>query len=267
MKRFLYTLIIFALALSTQANLGMNKPQSKLSWLGFLGLQSFVGWSAYNFYKDHYSLTNRKLYANDFGKLGINYTKTNIKNTVNDLLSEEPILDTHEQKYLDALASKWSNHLRQNSIAPLYVSYLNKSLGYGAFAESPLSKDQFIGEYTGKLKNNIQNADLNSELKASTYTWGLPNTLRVDACEAGNELRFVNHSSYHANVGTMPIKTDDQWRLIYYAKKPIEKNEQLLVDYGPGYWTKRGKPSEKAFKHFRFKKVEDGMQKWLECYS
>ena len=266
MKHFLYAFIAISLVFSGQTNFAMNtaaKNKSKLSWLGFFGLQSFVGWSAYNYIKDQYSLKNRKLYAKDFPALGVRYINhSEFDETDKDITHQEIEQSQFYQENSaehDQLARTLEKDISYGSSAPLYLSYINKKIGYGAFADKALKAGDFIGEYTGKVYNRFDIKDK----KSSAYGWALPNMLIVDGYKQSNELRFVNHSA-QPNVTTKYIPINDRWRLVYIADKPIAKDEQLLVDYGAGYWTSHGTVDENAMKQFRFRKVKDKMQKWLE---
>lgn len=132
--------------------------------------------------------------------------------------------------------------------APWYLRYINEQIGHGAFADEDIEQWQMVGEYTGIVIEKFKSQDIDS-----SYSWTLlaPEFYRnetqifyVNAKKAGNFTRFINHSSY-PNVIPLFVYSSDAWHLIYIAVRPIKKDEQLLVDYGQGYWSLRtGGPIE-----------------------
>lgn len=96
-----------------------------------------------------------------------------------------------------------------------------------------------IGEYTGIVIEIHKSPELD---KSYAWTVSSPEYCRdqgkffyVDAKKAGNFVRFINHSEY-PNVKALTVYCQNQWHMIYIAARPIKKDEQLLVDYGAGYW-------------------------------
>jgi SET domain-containing protein len=146
--------------------------------------------------------------------------------------------------YYDDLEKKYGSQIAQGYVAPLSVRFINDIIGYGIFAESDIDQDQMIGEYTGVVQES-------RDIKDSKYTWsylssndeaGKQFNLSVDAAHFGNEMRFINHD-YDPNAAMKYIPQGGFWHVVYIASKPIKKGEQLLINYGQGYWSgKRGAP-------------------------
>lgn len=183
-----------------------------------------------------------------FKKLGVTYLK-NIQ-IVSPAVKQ---LDAkHTDRYLrnpahyDNLEKKYRAQIVRGYIVPMSVRFINGKIGYGVFAEADIAKDQFIGEYTGRVLDF-------KDIKDTKYTWGYftghdkhgqPINTSLDAGPAGNEMRFVNHD-YRPNVKMQYIPQDGKWHVCYIAILPIKKGEQLLVDYGKRYWSgTRGEPHQ-----------------------
>ena len=95
-------------------------------------------------------------------------------------------------------------------------------------------------EYTGMIVK-----------KTSTEAWawiyplrgtftGHPTEYRLDAQTYGNEARLINHSD-QPNLTAEFVFSEQAWHVIYVAKRPTRKGEQLLVSYGSEYWEGAGK--------------------------
>lgn len=136
-------------------------------------------------------------------------------------------------------AKKYGDKVRSRALAPVYVKWVNETVGYGLFARERLRAGTFLGEYTGVV---VKTADL----KDGSYSWacdekgspaepGCTVAVSVDALHAGNEMRFVNHSD-EPNVDPVWVAVDGAWHLVYVARWPVAKDRQLLVDYGANYW-------------------------------
>lgn len=175
-----------------------------------------------------------KLYAKDFERLGVRYLNHLEIQVKARNLPPGPFTDT-------ASTRQYGTLIEQRYHAPVYLQYIDSTVGYGVFAQNSIAKDQMIGEYTGILKITPF-ADIDEQDNAD-YGWAfLPNgtfyPLEIDAQSAGNFTRFVNHS-FDPNVGTEFVWAHNRWHLIYKADSDIQKDQQLLVNYGTGYWENR----------------------------
>lgn len=263
MKRIL---TIFSLILAMPIT-AMQKPKSKiLHNLGALGLNGFVGWSAFEFITD---IKHKKLCPSDFEDLGVRYLKTPefISHEGNENHQTKKSSYYHEKGYnMDEHAARWYDLIKTGATVPLYVAFINKKIGYGTFAETNINEGEYIGIYTGKVyhRQKLERMSRHQAKLTGAYSWTLPEPFIVDALKDGNELRFVNHND-EANVKSKYIPVDDKWYLVYVAAKPIAKDEQLLVNYGPNYWQDKTKPQILDQKH-RFYHHKDLYKKYLEKY-
>ena len=148
------------------------------------------------------------------------------------------------ESYHDGLTAKYGVQIAQGYIVPISIRWISKEVGYGIFYEGSkvLQAGDFLMEYTGEVCKNVSD---------SSYTWSYPpgngNKLKgqqysLDSKRRGNEARLVNHSD-DPNVTTSFVFHDGSWHILYVvaAGKTIEKGQQLLVNYGTGYWASRNK--------------------------
>ena len=126
--------------------------------------------------------------------------------------------------------------LKNKRTADVYITYVNPKFGYGVFATSDIPKGHIIAEYTGIVRRR----DFSCIKSDYDYAWGFPppTKLIIDGKDAGNFTRFINHNDNN-NVEMIYIAYDGRWHLAYIAKKEIEKDQQLLADYGAPYWKGR----------------------------
>ncbi len=103
--------------------------------------------------------------------------------------------------------------------------------GWGLFARRALRQGEALGEYSGVLVEGWRGGRFRPYLLRFPF----PFRWAVDAGPAGNELRFVNHSSRAANLDRDFVFHDGLPRPLLIASRAIAAGEQLLLDYGPGY--------------------------------
>jgi len=135
------------------------------------------------------------------------------------------------------------------------ICYVNDIAGYGLFALESIKKDSVIAEYAGKHVKQ-------GEEVGHFYSWILSNHGAINAEHEGNAARFVLHapcyySGKNAHLNLYEFYTDindvdfcntkaiemvnnhnphDQ-RFAYVANRDIGEFEQILVNYGSGYWS------------------------------
>lgn len=194
-------------------------------------------------------LKTRKLYAQDFKDLGVEFTS--ILHTSLDrvkILPSKPLkLPMNWKILLEAQRSELKKHIVQQYQAPIYIKYINDRVGFGVFADAPIKEFDTICEYTGHLcvEQDVENenVDLNFSIDVGSYYHvdGKNKQLYVDAKKAGNFSRFMNHS-YLNNVSSLSVynEQDGLWHVVMCAEKDINKDDQLLTNYGEGYWKSRG---------------------------
>ena len=104
---------------------------------------------------------------------------------------------------------------------------------YGLYAINKIKKFQILGEYTGKITST--GGRYVAGFKNLEYT----NNFGVDAQDSGNELRFIND---YRNINTKPntilenTYIDKRPKILVIATDDIDEDEELLLDYGTGYY-------------------------------
>eukprot|EP00644_Phytophthora_capsici_P012496 jgi/Phyca11/552207/estExt2_Genewise1Plus.C_PHYCAscaffold_460340 len=124
--------------------------------------------------------------------------------------------------------------------------------GWGVLAAQEIEKRAFVGEYTGELISSREMRRRYQERydpKAMNYVLSLREHLarkgnselrfdvvrtNVDASSCGNLTRFFNHSCA-PNLEVAAVRVDSFVpRLALFARRRIEKGEELTFDYGEG---------------------------------
>lgn len=129
--------------------------------------------------------------------------------------------------------------LIEGQIAPICIKWIDPTLGYGAFATENIMKGQFIGEYTGIVRQlHRRHPDHNPYcFHYPTKFWSLK-YLTVDSMKEGNLMRFINHSN-QPNIHPLCLVDRRLLHQVLIAKRMIKEGEQLTFDYGEDYWIKR----------------------------
>lgn len=146
------------------------------------------------------------------------------------------------------VVAKYYRLYQQCYEAPWYMKFVSKKVGYGIFAAADIEPGQLIGEYAGILYDQ---AIYESKPHNAKCCWTiLPPSFMpdgkksyVDSIESGNFTRMINHS-YKPNVIPVTMHAPEGSRMLYVAAEKIKKDEQLLVNYGEGYWQQLGQPQE-----------------------
>jgi len=182
----------------------------------------------------------QKFYKGEIERLGIEYLDAI---EYDNPTIQMPSISEKQLLVLDRMNfKKYGWLIEQKYEAPWYMKFINEKVGHGIFAATDFEDGDFIGEYTGIIYDE-------RSFKAlipfdSNYAWSIraPSNYKiqnvrfyVDAKKASNFTRFINHS-YESNVRPVTIYAKDGWHMIYVACKSIKKDEQLLVNYGEGYW-------------------------------
>lgn len=141
----------------------------------------------------------------------------------------------------DELEAVYKKKLIRKDLAKVYVKWIDPVFEYGLFADEDLEEKSFIGEYAGIFKRVYRKKpDING------YCFHYPTRFFsfqyhvIDALKEGNLMRFINHSE-SPNVQPIWLNHKGLLRLVFIAKRPIKKGEQLFFNYGKDYWRKRKK--------------------------
>jgi len=116
------------------------------------------------------------------------------------------------------------------------IRYINKKVGYGVFAKENIPPYSVLNQYGGILT-------LDKEIPSkhdSTFMFSDFEKFSIDAHNAGNWCRFMNHSSEgdpHTNVLAWEHYSDWGPRIFFTAgPHGVKKGAQLLYSYGDSYW-------------------------------
>lgn len=101
-----------------------------------------------------------------------------------------------------------------------------KGKGFGMFAVKPVKKGDFIMEYTGK-KIPTEVADA----LGTKYLFEIDKEWTIDGSLRSNTARYINH----ACKPNCEVDIRDG-RLMLYAIRPIEPEDELSFDYGKEYF-------------------------------
>lgn len=156
-------------------------------------------------------------------------------------LNKSPYYQENLQEFLD-LDVKYGNDIESSRIAPVYIEKVDEKIGYGLFALENLKKGEFIGEYTGVIRECVEVTETFDDGSYETdFSWDYPDetgkvTLEINGRLNGNELRFVNHDK-NDNLAVEHTLHHGQWLIFFVANRDISAGEQLLVSYGEEYWS------------------------------
>ncbi len=143
------------------------------------------------------------------------------------------------------LLSRYGDAVRSGTLVSADVRPVGSEIGLGLFAREAVSKDDLAGEYTGLVREarEIKPEDIDEDGHyPDDWAWDYPveipgfPPLEIDAREAGNVLRFVNHSM-NPNLRPDHFLLDNGWVLIFIADRDIAPGEELTIDYGEAYWS------------------------------
>jgi len=110
----------------------------------------------------------------------------------------------------------------------------------GLFAVRFIPKLSYIGEYTGRVTLLTPEVYKSKYLVdySNPYEQGLEQVW-VDAGDAGNETRYINDCSgtgHTANIHFRRAWIGGRMQVVVQALVDIQPNQELLVEYGEGYW-------------------------------
>ncbi|MBB6478411.1 SET domain-containing protein-lysine N-methyltransferase [Spirochaeta isovalerica] len=155
-------------------------------------------------------------------------------------LHKSPYYLENREEFID-LDNRYGVQIDRSEMAPVYIKKINDKVGYGLFAADNLKKDDFIGEYTGVVRETIELTEAFEDGSWETdFSWDYPDevgdaALEINGRLEGNELRYVNHGK-ECNLDVEHTLHDGLWVIFFIANRDIAKDEQLLVSYGEEYW-------------------------------
>ncbi|RXW24230.1 hypothetical protein EST38_g1607 [Candolleomyces aberdarensis] len=113
--------------------------------------------------------------------------------------------------------------------------------GYGAFAASNIAQGAYIGDYIGELENQAESdpeiLDRIQKFLGLNYSFELFDQMTIDARNAGNETRYLNHGNDDkANCVADVINVHNTQRIVLQTNRKIKRGKELLLNYGENYW-------------------------------
>lgn len=142
------------------------------------------------------------------------------------------------------LGQKYHSLILSSYIPKVTVRFVHPEVGHGLFADEPLEKDQYFGEYTGIVRRNDRR--YTEPLNNYCYEYPVPDEIGrhyvIDAT-AGCLTRFINHSRT-PNLKPIHAYWNGFYHLIFLTLHRIEPGMQLFFDYGENYWFLRSQPIE-----------------------
>lgn len=142
---------------------------------------------------------------------------------------------------------KWLGHyfakqIRGDVPLDLNIAWIDEHIGYGVWTNRDIAPKEFIGVYSGLVHKRRLFRRWENRY-CFDYTTGphRSTSLVIDSQDAGNHIRFINHS-FRPNLDLTSVYFDGKMQVILTANRAIAAGQQLTYDYGTDYWEKRGKP-------------------------
>lgn len=125
--------------------------------------------------------------------------------------------------------------LRHAPDAPTHVAE-SPGRGLGLFALDEIRASARIGEYVGE---RVEPREPLSHYLMTYHPTDASFPLALDAARAGNHTRYINHADT-PNTAPWWLFWGAEWHVVIVALRAIRPNEELFVDYGPGFLERRG---------------------------
>jgi SET domain-containing protein len=97
---------------------------------------------------------------------------------------------------------------------------------WGVYALESIPKGRKIIEYTGERISRKETKRRSDEQNRMIYLFTLDNYWTIDGAVGGSGAQYINHCC-DPNIRTVVTKG----HILYYARRPIKKGEELTVDY------------------------------------
>jgi len=139
------------------------------------------------------------------------------------------------------LGEYYKNEIRTHFFPQVTIRWINDAVGWGIFSAKPFKPMEFVAEYSGKVRNRERSDKQNAYCFEYVVASHIPTPYTIDAQDQAGLGRFINHSST-PNLRSLLVTLDWISHVILVADRPIPEGVQLLYDYGPDYWSCRGRP-------------------------
>ncbi|KAJ5894419.1 Histone-lysine N-methyltransferase [Penicillium taxi] len=147
------------------------------------------------------------------------------------------IADINAQKQALLTSSGEGDALRFNQLKKRKkpVRFARSAIhNWGLYAEENITANDMIIEYVGeKVRQQVADMRERRYLKSgigSSYLFRIDENTVIDATKRGGIARFINHSCT-PNCTAKIIKVDGSKRIVIYALRDIERDEELTYDY------------------------------------
>ncbi|MGA8163729.1 MAG: SET domain-containing protein-lysine N-methyltransferase [Waddliaceae bacterium] len=171
---------------------------------------------------------------------------------IQEILSHQSLEEMTKQQTLTpeilAIHSRlYQEKINKGFFADTAIKWIDDVLGYGVFTNQDLKAGDYIGEYTGAIKLYYR-FPFGKFFDLNEYCYVYPRRLLsrrsfiIDPKASGNEMRFVNHSSYEPLLVPKLVVDRRLTHIIFVAGVDISKGTQLTYDYGEDYWRRRDPP-------------------------
>lgn len=115
------------------------------------------------------------------------------------------------------------------------VSFARSAIhNWGLYALEPISAKEMIIEYVGEsIRQQVAEHREKSYLRTgigSSYLFRIDENIVIDATKKGGIARFINHCCNPSCTAKI-IKVDGKKRIVIYALRDIDANEELTYDY------------------------------------
>ncbi|KZV95353.1 hypothetical protein EXIGLDRAFT_766266 [Exidia glandulosa HHB12029] len=142
-------------------------------------------------------------------------------------------------------------NVKMGSEMPTKTFVAEGAYGFGLFARDLIPKDSLVGEYTGEVLCDgraLSQAVIGEHIERN-YVFDFEeypqNDVCLDALEAGNATRFINHADKErANAVAKRKWVNGDMKIGIYATREIRKNDEIFMDYGARYFKKKEEGKE-----------------------
>lgn len=200
-----------------------------------------ISWRLFQMLLIDKDFTDEKIYRGGIESLGLEYMD---QSRYHHDSQKIPYISKEELPFMYRYyVERYSHFITQKYEGPWYMKFINEKIGYGIYAAADIKNGDFVGDYVGIIYDS--SIASNSEFSDLRYTWALHHPLDpkgphffITAVKHCNFMRYINHS-FDPNVAAIPVYMEGQWHQTYVACKDIKKDEQILANYGTGYWQNR----------------------------
>jgi SET domain-containing protein len=137
-------------------------------------------------------------------------------------------------KLCECTEAPWSHRNNETWFSENISLTHTTARGIGAHTLTSLPANTVIGEYTGELISTPTES-YNSQAYLFEAVGQGKTIAYIVGLRMGSWTRFINHSC-KPNVFFQGRRTGRSWRYFIVTSRRIKKGEEVLVDYGKGYW-------------------------------